>query len=85
MHHLKVVDDCPLILALLPTPGAVGHAIEVVKGVQVMYGHQSHNLWGLRWGYNSEELKAFWLRPQSIVSLSQLIWPLPYFLDFVNG
>ena len=29
VHCPEVVDDCPLILALLPTPGAVGHAIEM--------------------------------------------------------
>ena len=55
-----VVNNCPLILALLPTPGAVGQVIEVVKGIQVVYAHQSHNLWGLRQGYHMEELAAFW-------------------------
>ena len=55
---LQVVDHCPLILALLPTPGAVGYAAEVVKGIQVMYSHQSHNLWGLGRGYHMEEFKA---------------------------
>ena len=39
-------------------PGAVGHAVEVAKGIQVMYYHQSHNLWGLRRGYCMEELQA---------------------------
>ena len=47
VHCLQVVNNCPLILALLPTPGAVGQAIEAAKGIQVMYAHQSHNLWGL--------------------------------------
>ena len=28
VHYPKVVDDCPLILSLLPTPGAVSYAIE---------------------------------------------------------
>ena len=60
MHHLKVVDKCPLILALLPTPGTVSQAIEVAKGIWVVYAHQSHNLWGLQWGYHSEEFEAFW-------------------------
>ena len=30
VHHPKVVDGGPLILSLLPTPGAVGHTIEAV-------------------------------------------------------
>ena len=59
VHCSKVVDNCPLILALLPTPGAVSHAIEVVKGIWDMYAHQSHNLWGLQWGYHLEGFKAF--------------------------
>ena len=58
VHCLQVVDHCPLILVLLPTPEAVGYAAEVAKGVQVMYSHQSHNLWGLRRGYLMEEFKA---------------------------
>ena len=58
MHHLQVVNYCLLILALLPTPGAVGYAAEVTKGIQVVYSHQSHNLWRLRRGYHMEELEA---------------------------
>ena len=54
----QVVNHCPLVLALLPTPGAVGHAIEVAKGIWVVYSHQSHNLWRLRRGYHMEELEA---------------------------
>ena len=46
VHHQQVVNNCPLILPLLPTPEAVGQAI-------------------------------------GVVSLSQLIWPFPYFLDFI--
>ena len=47
VHHPQVVNNCPPILALLPTPGTVGQGIEAVKGIQVVYTHQSHNLWGL--------------------------------------
>ena len=49
---------CPLILALLPTPGAVGYAAEVTKGIWVVYSCQSHNLWRLRRGYHMLELEA---------------------------
>ena len=55
MYCLEVVDDCALILALLPTPRAVGHPIEVVQCVWIMYACQAHNLWGLQWGYHSKE------------------------------
>ena len=30
MYHPELVDHCALILALLPTPGTVGHTVEVV-------------------------------------------------------
>ena len=33
--------SAPSILALLPTPGVVSHAIEAAKGVWVMYADQS--------------------------------------------
>ena len=29
MHHPEVIDGCALILALLLTPGAVGHPVKV--------------------------------------------------------
>ena len=60
MHHLQMVNNCPLILALLPTPGAVGQAIEVAKGTCVMYAHQSHNFGDSDGGTGTEELEAFW-------------------------
>ena len=47
MHHPEVVDDCALILALLPAPRAVGHPVEVVQCIQIIYACQAHNLWGL--------------------------------------
>ena len=50
MHCLEVVDDCALILALLPRQRAVGHPIEVAQCIQIMYAHQAHNLWGLLMG-----------------------------------
>ena len=31
VHSLQVIDHGPLILALLPTPGAVGYATEVFR------------------------------------------------------
>ena len=60
VHCLQAVNNCSLILTLLPTPGAVGQIIEVAKGIWVMYANQSHNLWGLWWGHCLEELDAFW-------------------------
>ena len=60
VHCPQVVNNCSLILALLPTPEAVGQAIEVAKGIWVVYATQSHNLLGLRWGYHMEELEVFW-------------------------
>ena len=47
VHCVEVVDDCALMLALLPVPRAVGYPIEVVQCIQVMYAYQAHNLWGL--------------------------------------
>ena len=47
MYHLEVVDNCALILALLPAPRAVGYPVEVAQCIWVMYAHQAHNLWGL--------------------------------------
>ena len=44
MHCPEVVDDCALILALLPAPSAVSHPVEVVQCVWIMYAHQAHNL-----------------------------------------
>ena len=51
VHSLQVIDHSPLILALLPTPGAVGYATEVAEGIWAVYPHQSHNLWRLRRWY----------------------------------
>ena len=44
VHCLEVVDDCALILALLPAPRAVDHPIEVVQCIWVIYAHQAHDL-----------------------------------------
>ena len=85
MYHLEVVDDCALILALLPAPRAVGHPIEAVQCVQIMYAHQAHNLWGLLWEYCSKEFQALQQGPQCIVSLPQLIQPSPYLLNLIYG
>ena len=30
MHCPVVIDDCPLIFALLPAPGAVSHPVKAV-------------------------------------------------------
>ena len=57
VHHLQVVDHCPLVLALLPTPGAVAYAAEAAKGVQVMYSHQSHTLWDSEGGTTQRNLR----------------------------
>ena len=45
MHGVKVIHNCALILAHLPTPQAVGQATEVVEGIRVVYLHQSYDLW----------------------------------------
>ena len=55
MHCLQVVDNGAFILTLLPAPGAVGQPIEAVECIWIMYAHQPHYLWGLRWGYCSEK------------------------------
>ena len=58
VHCLQVVDHCPLILALLPTPGAVGYTTEAAKGIWAVYSHQSHDFWRLGMGYHMEEFEA---------------------------
>ena len=59
VHCLQVVNNCSLILALLPTPGAVGQAIEVAKGIWVMYAHQSHNFGDFDGGTAQRNLRPF--------------------------
>ena len=59
MHCLEVVDDCALILALLPAPRAVGHPIEVLQCIQVMYAHQAHNLWDFDGGTTLRNFRPF--------------------------
>ena len=47
MHCPEVVDECALILALLPALRAVGDPMEVVQCIWIMYACQAHNLLGL--------------------------------------
>ena len=59
VHCLEVIDNCTLILALLPAPRVVGHPIEVAQCVRVMYAHQAHNLRGLQWGTALRNFRPF--------------------------
>ena len=58
VHSLQVIDHGSLVLALIPAPGSVGYATEVVEGIWVMFPHQSHNLWRLRRWYHTKEFEA---------------------------
>ena len=63
MHCLLVVDNGALVFTLFPAPGAVGQPIEVAECIWIVYAHQPHYLYGLRWGYCSEKFEALWQGP----------------------
>ena len=58
VHSPQVIDHGSIILALLPTPGAVGYATEMAEGIWAVYPYQSHDLWRLRRWYHTKEFEA---------------------------
>ena len=36
MHHLQMVDDCPLVLPFLSAPQTVGYPIEMAECIQMV-------------------------------------------------
>ena len=53
--HPQMVNHCPLILPLLPTPGTVGVACIMPKGIRIMDAHKPHDLRRLQGGHHPEE------------------------------